>query len=146
VKLVNFWRGQEIRLGFHLGDRILDGALACTSLAPGEEKAFRQTVSFIRAGGPASALASRFVYDPPKTALHALDPIKLAAPIFPSTMLCAGSNYRGHNDEKLASPTSGDEPEFFLKTSDSVISLGENIHYDERLTQKLDWETELAVC
>ena len=61
-------------------------------------------------------------------------------------MLCAGSNYRGHNDEKLASPTSGDEPEFFLKTSDSVISLGENIHYDERLTQKLDWETELAVC
>lgn len=115
MKLVNFWRGQEIRLGFHLGDRILDGALACTFLAPGEEKAFRQAVSFIRAGGPASALASRFVYDPPKTALHALDSIKLAAPIFPSTMLCAGSNYREHNDEKLGSPTSCDEPEFFSK-------------------------------
>jgi 2-keto-4-pentenoate hydratase/2-oxohepta-3-ene-1,7-dioic acid hydratase in catechol pathway len=145
VKLVNFWRGQEIRLGFHLGDRILDAALACTSLTPGEEKVFGETVSFIRAGGPAFALASRFIDDPPKNALQALDSIKLAAPIFPSTILCAGSNYREHNDEKVGSPTSGNEPEFFLKTSDSVIGPGENIRYDERLTRKLDCETELAV-
>ena len=78
-------------------------------------------------------------------ALHALGDAKLAAPILPSTILCAGSNYREHNDEKAGSPTSGKEPEFFVKTSDSVIGPDENIRYDEKLTRKLDCETELAV-
>jgi 2-keto-4-pentenoate hydratase/2-oxohepta-3-ene-1,7-dioic acid hydratase in catechol pathway len=145
VKLVNFWRDQEIQLGFVLGDQVLDAASACASLAPGEEKIFRDTVSFIRGGEAAFALAERLIADPPKVALHTFDDAKLAAPILPSTILCAGSNYREHNDEKAGSPTSGKEPEFFVKTSDSVIGPGENIRYDEKLTRKLDCETDLAV-
>jgi hypothetical protein len=81
MKVVNFWRDQEIRLGFHLGNEILEPALASCSLAPGE------------AGEAAFELASRLIDHPPKTALHPFDPTKLAAPIFPSTILCAGSNY-----------------------------------------------------
>jgi 2-keto-4-pentenoate hydratase/2-oxohepta-3-ene-1,7-dioic acid hydratase in catechol pathway len=41
--------------------------------------------------------------------------------MLPSTILCAGSNYREHNDEKAGTPMSGKEPEFFIKTSDSVV-------------------------
>jgi hypothetical protein len=93
MKVVNFWRDQEIRLSFHLGNEILEPALASSSLAPGEENLFRDTISFIRAGEAAFELASRLIDHPPKNALHPFDPTKLAAPIFPSTILCAGSNY-----------------------------------------------------
>jgi len=145
MKVVNFWRDQEIRLGFLLGNEILEPALASSSLSPEEEKFFRDTISFIRAGEPAFELASRLIDHPLKNTLHPFDSTKLAAPIFPSTILCAGSNYSEHNDEKASSPTSGKEPEFFVKTSDSVVGPGEDIRYDEKLTRKLDCETELAI-
>jgi 2-keto-4-pentenoate hydratase/2-oxohepta-3-ene-1,7-dioic acid hydratase in catechol pathway len=59
--------------------------------------------------------------------------------------LCSGSNYTDHNKEKANTPISGKEPEFFLKTADCVVGPEESIVYDERLTKKLDAETELAV-
>jgi 2-keto-4-pentenoate hydratase/2-oxohepta-3-ene-1,7-dioic acid hydratase in catechol pathway len=63
----------------------------------------------------------------------------------PSTLLCSGSNYRDHNKEKANTPISGKEPEFFVKTADSVVGPGEHIIYDPALTKKLDCETELAI-
>jgi len=50
MKLVSFWRDQEVRLGFLLDDEILEPGLARSSLAPGEEQVFRDATSFIRAG------------------------------------------------------------------------------------------------
>jgi 2-keto-4-pentenoate hydratase/2-oxohepta-3-ene-1,7-dioic acid hydratase in catechol pathway len=114
-------------------------------LAPGEEPVFRDATSFIRAGKPAFKLASRLIEQRPRNALHPLGSSKLTAPMLPSTILCAGSNYREHNDEKAGTPMSGKEPEFFIKTSDSVVGPGESIRYDEMLTRKLDCETELAI-
>ena len=63
----------------------------------------------------------------------------------PSTLLCSGSNYRDHNEEKANTPISGKEPEFFVKTADCVVGPGEPIVYDPRFTKKLDCETELAI-
>jgi 2-keto-4-pentenoate hydratase/2-oxohepta-3-ene-1,7-dioic acid hydratase in catechol pathway len=114
-------------------------------LAPGEEQVFRDATSFIRAGELAFKLASRLIEQRPRNALHPLGSSKLTAPMLPSTILCAGSNYREHNDEKAGTPMSGKEPEFFIKTSDSVVGPGESIRYDEMLTRKLDCETELAI-
>lgn len=74
-----------------------------------------------------------------------LNPSELGRPINPSTVLCAGSNYRAHNAEKKSSPTSGKEPEFFIKTGDCVIGPNEKIIHDPLLTKKLDCETELAI-
>ena len=71
--------------------------------------------------------------------------MKLAAPIVPSTVLCSGSNYTDHNKEKANTPISGKEPEFFVKTADCVIGPGDTIIHDERLSKKLDAETELAI-
>lgn len=76
---------------------------------------------------------------------HALADVRLLAPFLPSTILCAGSNYHAHNKEKASAPLSGKEPEFFIKTADCVIGPGDGIVHDERLTKKLDCETELAV-
>ena len=145
MKLVSFWRDQEVRLGFLLDDEILEPGLARSSLAPGEEQVFRDATSFIRAGELAFKLASRLIEQRPRNALHPLGSSKLTAPMLPSTILCAGSNYREHNDEKAGTPMSGKEPEFFIKTSDSVVGPGESIRYDKMLTPKLDCETELAI-
>jgi 2-keto-4-pentenoate hydratase/2-oxohepta-3-ene-1,7-dioic acid hydratase in catechol pathway len=145
MKLVSFWRDHEIRLGLLLDGEILEPGLARSSLAAGEEQIFRDATSFIRAGESAFKLASRLIEQRPADAMHPLGHSKLAAPMLPSTILCAGSNYREHNDEKANTPTSGKEPEFFIKTSDSVIGPGEAIRYDRALTRKLDCETELAI-
>jgi len=145
MKLVSFWRDQQVRLGFQVENEILEPGLADSLLGAGERPFFADIISFIRGGGLALSVASHLLAQRPKNALHRLDRVKLTAPISPSTILCAGSNYREHNDEKAGSPTSGKEPEFFLKTSDSVIGPEEAIQYDEKLTRKLDCETELGI-
>ncbi len=145
MKVISFWREQTVRLGFLLGNEILEPGLAGLLLDPEERAFFVDTLSFIRGGKSALSAARRLEALRPGHALHRLDQVKFAAPILPSTILCAGSNYREHNDEKIGSPTSGKEPEFFVKTSDSVIGPEEAIRYDEKLTRKLDCETELGI-
>src|SRR3984957_12385028 len=145
MKVVSFWRDQKIRLGLLLNNEILEPALADSLLEPGERVFFSDTISFIRGGVSSLGTALRLVALRPAHALHRLDRITLAAPILPSTILCAGSNYREHNDEKIGSPMSGKEPEFFVKTSDCVVGPDEPVIYDAKLTRKLDCETELAV-
>jgi 2-keto-4-pentenoate hydratase/2-oxohepta-3-ene-1,7-dioic acid hydratase in catechol pathway len=145
MRIVSFWREQKVRLGLLLENEILEPALAGSLLDPEERAFFLDTLSFIRGGKSALSTAGRLETLRPSHALHRLDQVKFAAPILPSTILCAGSNYREHNDEKIGSPTSGKEPEFFVKTSDSVIGPEEAIRYDEKLTRKLDCETELGI-
>lgn len=69
----------------------------------------------------------------------------LLAPLVPTTILCSGSNYLSHNQEKANADTSGKEPEFFVKTGDCVVGPGQAIVLDPVLTSKLDGEVELAV-
>jgi 2-keto-4-pentenoate hydratase/2-oxohepta-3-ene-1,7-dioic acid hydratase in catechol pathway len=145
MKLVSFWRGSAVRLGILLDEAILDAASAASAMRQGQETYFDDTLSFIRGGREAFAAAEQMIKRRPIEALIKRGSVKLAPPILPSTILCAGSNYRDHNDEKAGSPTSGKEPEFFLKTADSVVGPEEPIVYDEKLTRKLDCETELAI-
>jgi 2-keto-4-pentenoate hydratase/2-oxohepta-3-ene-1,7-dioic acid hydratase in catechol pathway len=146
MKIVSFCHEhQEARLGILLDDAILDAATAASVLQREHECYFRDARSFIRAGDAAIATAKQLIDRRPVGALLKRDSVKLAPPIIPSTILCAGSNYREHNEEKAGSPTSGKEPEFFLKTSDCVVGPEEPIVYDDKLTRKLDCETELAI-
>ena len=102
-------------------------------------------VDFIRGGEAALALARTALSKAPPAARLPLDGVQLRAPLLPSTIICAGSNYLAHNREKQNTPTSGKEPEFFIKTSDCVVGPDEPIVHDPALTQKLDCETELAI-
>jgi 2-keto-4-pentenoate hydratase/2-oxohepta-3-ene-1,7-dioic acid hydratase in catechol pathway len=123
-------KGRE-RLGLIVGQDVVD--------APSE---LPDMLALIRAGEAGRRAAEAAIA---KGARRPLSSVKLAPPIRPATMLCSGSNYRDHNKEKANTPISGKEPEYFVKTADCIIGHEDNILYDERLTKKLDAETELAV-
>ncbi|MBI2295549.1 MAG: fumarylacetoacetate hydrolase family protein [Betaproteobacteria bacterium] len=68
---------------------------------------------------------------------------RLKAPLEPLLILCSGENYWDHRDEKPE--VTRKDPEFFLKTGLGVVGPEENIVRDERVTRKLDYETELLI-
>jgi 2-keto-4-pentenoate hydratase/2-oxohepta-3-ene-1,7-dioic acid hydratase in catechol pathway len=145
MRIVSFYHDQQVRLGILIDKNILDATAAAGSLSEEEAIHLRDAVTFIRGGAAAKNVADRLVRQTPREKLLASEDVRLAAPMMPSTILCAGSNYREHNAEKIGSPTSGKEPEFFLKTADCVVGPDEPIIYDTQLTRKLDCETELAI-
>ena len=139
MKLCTFLHADERRLGLVDGDRIID-------LHKADLRAdFIDMVSLIRGGEGALKAARAIAASPPEDACVPGDTVRFAAPLLPSTVLCAGSNYHAHNAEKAGAPLSGKEPEFFLKTADCVIGPEDGIVHDPKLTSKLDCETELAI-
>ena len=142
MRLVTFRDGTEERLGFLLDDHVVDPKRMPDHAG---EAAYGDAIAFIRAGEAALQAARRLIDKAPASARVPLSKITLTAPMRPSTLLCSGSNYRDHNKEKANTPISGKEPEFFVKTADSVVGPGEPIIYDPALTKKLDCETELAI-
>lgn len=139
MKLGTFLQDGERRLFMQLGDMALD------LRAVEDRPEFRDIIAFIAAGDVAINAAMVASGRSAKTMLRPMADLNLAAPILPTTVLCSGSNYRSHNEEKAASPLSGREPEFFLKSSDCVVGPGGGIVYDPDMSQKLDCETELAI-
>jgi 2-keto-4-pentenoate hydratase/2-oxohepta-3-ene-1,7-dioic acid hydratase in catechol pathway len=142
MRLVTFRMGADERLGFQLDAGILDPGLVADHAG---DPVYSSTLEFIRAGSDAQRAAGRLIDRAPADAMIPLAEVMLTAPMRPSTILCSGSNYRDHNEEKANTAISGTEPEFFIKTADSVVGPGEDIVYDPALTRKLDCETELAV-
>lgn len=73
-----------------------------------------------------------------------LDQVRLAAPVpNPSKIVAIGQNYLDHVKEQGATPP--DRPIVFAKFPTTVIGPGDAIRWDPGLTQKVDWEVELAV-
>lgn len=145
MKLVSVCHGDATLLGIQSEKGILVPLLGILQLGSNEASMFRNMVAFIKAGDDARSMAYRLIDEAPESAWQAPESVKFAPPFLPSTILCAGSNYRDHNAEKADSPTSGKEPEFFIKTADSVIGPDYAIIHEASLTKKLDCETELAI-
>ena len=131
MKIIRFSADGTTRVGALEGDAVVE--------LPG----FRDTQELIAGGAAALEAARKAIAG--GTGRRPLAGVRLAAPIVPSTVLCSGSNYTDHNKEKANTPISGKEPEFFVKTADCVIGPGDTIIHDERLSKKLDAETELAI-
>ena len=145
MRIVSFVTAGQRRLGFVSGGNVID---ALAALAPGDAAAramFADATALIRAGAEGRALAERLIKDAPAAARLALASVTLTAPMLPTTILCSGSNYIEHNQEKANTPISGKEPEFFIKTADCVVGPDEPIVLDERVTKKMDCECELAI-
>ncbi|WP_155336309.1 fumarylacetoacetate hydrolase family protein [Acrocarpospora corrugata] len=69
--------------------------------------------------------------------------VRMVAPMLPSKVVAIGRNYADHAKEMGNDvPT---EPIMFLKPSTSVIGHGEAIVYPEGLSERVDYEGELAV-
>jgi 2-keto-4-pentenoate hydratase/2-oxohepta-3-ene-1,7-dioic acid hydratase in catechol pathway len=73
----------------------------------------------------------------------ALADVRLLAPILPSKVIGIGKNYAEHALEMGGEPPA--EPVVFGKPSTAVIGPGETIAYPEKLSQRVDYEGELAV-
>jgi 2-keto-4-pentenoate hydratase/2-oxohepta-3-ene-1,7-dioic acid hydratase in catechol pathway len=131
MKLCTFIEGGCERVGIVVGQEVAD--------APAD---YENMLRFIQAGPAALRAAEAGLAGATRRPLGS---VKLAPPVRPATMLCSGSNYRDHNQEKANTPISGKEPEYFVKTADCIIGHDDKIIYDEKLTKKLDAETELAV-
>src|SRR2546421_7813039 len=132
------------RLGILVRDQIID-AQECARHHLVDTSSVSDLVSLIetcvRDGLDIGALFD----NPPPGAVHDASSVVRRAPLRPSTILCAGSNYRAQNLEKANTPLSGKEPEFFVKPADCVIGPDDGIVSDRKLTEKLDCETELAI-
>jgi 2-keto-4-pentenoate hydratase/2-oxohepta-3-ene-1,7-dioic acid hydratase in catechol pathway len=144
MRLVSFLDGKDERLGMLDGDRIVD-AVACARHRGVDRQIVSSLIPIIEAVTGGNLNLQELFSDPPAEAIRKTSSVTLSAPLRPSTILCAGSNYRAHNLEKANTPLSGKEPEFFVKTADCVIGPGGSIVHDPKLTRKLDCETELAV-
>lgn len=73
----------------------------------------------------------------------ALGDVRLLAPILPSKVICIGKNYADHAREMGGEPP--DEPVIFLKPSTAVCGPGDPILRPIRLSERVDYEGELAV-
>ncbi len=74
-----------------------------------------------------------------------LDAVRLAPPIPrpPRNVLCVGHNYAAHLLEQ--GKTLPDKPTIFTKAPSSVIGPNDPIPIDPAVSEKIDWEVELAV-
>lgn len=150
MKLIQFISNGKTRVGVLEGNDVVD-LLAVHEHSPCFDAqavaALADTVSLITHWQETQASIGRCLARSAELKVGRLraDETKILAPMRPSTILCSGSNYLSHNQEKANADTSGKEPEFFVKTADCVIGPGESIVHDEALTKKLDGEVELAI-
>ena len=76
-------------------------------------------------------------------ATYPLDDVRLLVPVLPSKVIAVGQNYPEHTREMGGAPSP--EPVLFLKPSTAVVGHREPIGYPVKLTQRVDYEGELAV-
>src|SRR5258708_22597693 len=69
--------------------------------------------------------------------------VRLLAPVLPSKVVAIGQNYAEHVREPGGEPPS--EPVIFLKPSTAVIGPRDAIAYPVGLSERVDFEGELAV-
>jgi len=69
--------------------------------------------------------------------------VRLLAPILPSKVICIGKNYADHAREMGGEPP--DEPVIFLKPSTAVCGPGDPVQRPTQLSERTDFEGELAV-
>jgi 2-keto-4-pentenoate hydratase/2-oxohepta-3-ene-1,7-dioic acid hydratase in catechol pathway len=72
-----------------------------------------------------------------------LTDVRLLAPILPSKVVCIGKNYADHAREMGGEPP--DEPVIFLKPSTAVRGPGDPVQRPTQLSERADYEGELAV-
>ncbi|MEI7530980.1 MAG: fumarylacetoacetate hydrolase family protein [Betaproteobacteria bacterium] len=106
-------------------------------------------LGFIDAGNVALEDTNRLLKLNPSAL--ALSSVKLLSPIpkYNKNIFCVGRNYKLHILEgaraRGVDPTFPPVPELFTKPTTGVIGHEDQIHWDSRVTQQLDYEVELAM-
>jgi 2-keto-4-pentenoate hydratase/2-oxohepta-3-ene-1,7-dioic acid hydratase in catechol pathway len=126
-----------VRLGTGVVDGrstpVLEDGTDWTALSP------RDTVTGLVADGPEAIERKRRG----KAARAGISVPVLGPPLRPGKIVAIGLNYRDHVRETgMEAP---DRPLVFAKFTSSVIASGESIEIDPSVTERVDWEGELAV-
>jgi 2,4-didehydro-3-deoxy-L-rhamnonate hydrolase len=133
MKLVTYDGGQGPRLGLIADDQVIDVAEASGGQLPADMRSFLEL-------GDAGLEQARSLSGNGT----ALGDVRLMAPILnPSKIVAIGLNYMDHCREQGIQPPT--RPTTFTKFPSSIIGPGDEIRWNPQLTQKVDWEVELAV-
>ena len=137
MKIVNFERNGEVRLGIIDGESVIDAGELDSSFA-------FELGAFIRGGGNFTALKSA-VAKAPSSARLRLDQVKLALPVqSPGKIICLGLNYLDHVKE---GKYKDDIPKFqsiFFRVATSFAPPGAPLLRPKKSIQ-FDYEAELVV-
>jgi 2-keto-4-pentenoate hydratase/2-oxohepta-3-ene-1,7-dioic acid hydratase in catechol pathway len=134
LRIARFARGDDAAYGV-VGEAQADGAAA---RAAGSG---RLTVVAELSGHPLGVGMGSVQFT---GATYPLDEVRLLVPVLPSKVIAVGANYADHAREMGEEPPPP-EPVLFLKPSTAVVGHGEPISYPVKLTQRIDYEGELAV-
>lgn len=144
MQFVRYERNGALRLGALDGNYVVDLLDAAPNgTGPQMLAAFSDMTLLIAAGTAGLEIVRKAVKGATAATRTPLAKTRLRAPIAPSLILCSGENYWDHREEKPE--VTRKDPEFFLKTGLGVIGPGDDIVRDERVTQKLDYETEMLI-
>ena len=152
--------GESARLGMYLGDGIVDVAAAMRKLPlPFDSRRGKlDMISLIKMWSKAPADALQPMHEIARQPAAVLKDItyarsdvhRILAPLMPSkNVFCVGQNYKKHIEEM--SRARGVEvkfpkkPTFFTKPPTSIIGDGAPISFDRSVTQRVDYEVELAI-
>ena len=152
MRVATFRTGGRERLGVVRDQRMVDVALAADRLERGDlAGAASGMLALIAGGDGALAALAEVVAAAPEDALLPLETVELRAPIPRprKNILCVGRNYAEHAAESLRAI--GQEvklPEFpniFTKAVTAVTGPTSEIVIDQAVSERIDWEVELAV-
>lgn len=152
MRVATFRSGGDQRLGVVRGEEIVDVALASDRLGMGDLAGATGGMLALIAGGDEAlqALADVVKRAPAETVMP-LAAVELLAPIPRprKNVFCVGRNYAEHAAESLRAigqevklPPS---PNIFTKAVTAVTSPYSDIPFDAAVSERIDWEVELAV-
>src|SRR6185437_3972250 len=155
MKLISFRQGDRVGAGVVLADEVLD--LAAAAGLTGERTDLSSMLAIVR-GGPAALTACRRLEQQAReqrqrlsAALLPAASLRLLAPI-PTpvrNIFCVGRNFLEHVREGASAHNAAvkapEVPQFFTKATHALVGPGGDVRLDPKVTQKLDYEVELAV-
>lgn len=151
MKFVSFRHEGQVVAGLWLDTQVLD--LATAARLAGESADLSSMLAIIRGGDAALAAVQRLAAAAAgwTAALRPAASVQLLAPIpqLPRNAFCVGRNYVDHVKEGYAANAAPvklpEVPQFFTKATGALNAPGGDIRLDRNLTQKLDYEVELAL-
>jgi 2-keto-4-pentenoate hydratase/2-oxohepta-3-ene-1,7-dioic acid hydratase in catechol pathway len=151
MRFISFLHQQRSAVGLLLGETVVDLAQAAGGL--GESADLSSLLAIIRGGDGALAACRRIEA---ATRSHPAEVLPLAQvrvlppiPVPVRNIFCVGRNYLEHVREGAVARNLASEvpqvPQFFTKATHALNATDVPIRLDRRVTQKLDYEVELAV-
>ena len=146
MKLINYCHKENLCIGVLENDEVL-----LPVLDPNWRTPYPDMLSLIHAGRQGLVQLAEWVDAAPEHARVELELQKLQAPIPrpPRNIICLGWNYSDHVKETQGNTLiQKDLPKYpivFTKDISTVIGPYDDIPYDAEVSEKIDWESELAV-